>query len=61
MLARPFFKFQKGHHQEEHKTIFSVVRIYDMALSDQIFRLWKMTYRNFINSGIQQSAVAFVP
>jgi hypothetical protein len=37
-----------------------------MALSDQsdfpsIFRLRKMTYRNFINSGIQQSAVALAP
>jgi hypothetical protein len=34
-----------------------------MALSDQsdfpsIFRLRKMTYQNFINSGIRQSAVA---
>jgi hypothetical protein len=37
-----------------------------MALSNQIdfpafFHLWKMTYRNLINSGIQQSAVAFAP
>jgi hypothetical protein len=37
-----------------------------MALSDQsdflaIFRLRKMTYRNFINSGIWQSAVALAP
>jgi hypothetical protein len=36
-----------------------------MALSDQIdllafFPLRRMTYRNFINSGIQQSAVAFL-
>jgi hypothetical protein len=35
-----------------------------MALSNQIdfpafFRLRKMTYRNFINSKIQQSAIAF--
>jgi hypothetical protein len=36
----------------------------EIALSDQIvfpafFCLWKMTYHNFINSGICQSAVAF--
>jgi hypothetical protein len=37
-----------------------------MALSDQndfpaIFRLRKMTYRNFINSEIRQSAAALAP
>jgi hypothetical protein len=37
-----------------------------MALSDQIdfpafFSLRKLTYRNFINSGIRQSAIAFAP
>jgi hypothetical protein len=37
-----------------------------MALSDQsdflvIFRLRKMTYRNFINARIRQSAVALAP
>jgi hypothetical protein len=37
-----------------------------MALSDQsdfpaILRLRKMTYWNFINSGIRQSAVALAP
>jgi hypothetical protein len=52
--------------QEEQKTIFSGLTIYKMALVDQsdfptIFRLRKMTYRNFINSGIRQSAVALAP
>jgi hypothetical protein len=42
--------------QEEHKTIFSGLKIYEIALSDQIdfpafFRLRKMTHRNLINSG----------
>jgi hypothetical protein len=37
-----------------------------MALSDEIdftgfFRLREMTYRDLINSGIRQSAVAFAP
>jgi hypothetical protein len=56
--------FKGTPSQEEHKTIFSGLKIYEMALSDQIyfqtfFHLRKMTYRNFINSGIQQSAVTF--
>ncbi len=43
--------------QEEHKTSFSGLKICKMALSNQIdfpafFSLRKMTYRNFINSGI---------
>jgi hypothetical protein len=43
--------------------MFSGLTICMMALSDQIdflaiFRLRNMTYRNFINSGIRQSAVA---
>jgi hypothetical protein len=57
--ARPFFFliFKGTPSQEEHKTIFSGLMICKMALSDQsdflaIFRLRKMTYRNFINSGI---------
>jgi hypothetical protein len=42
---------------EENKTIFRGLKIHEMALSDQIdflafFRLRKMTYWNFINSGI---------
>jgi hypothetical protein len=50
--------------QEEHKTIISGLKINVMALFDQIdfsafLRLRKMTYRNFINSGILQSAAAF--
>jgi hypothetical protein len=37
-----------------------------MALSHQIdfptfFYFQKMTYRNFINSGVQQSAITFAP
>ncbi len=40
--------------------------IFEMALSDQsdfpaIFRLRKMAYRNFINSGKRQSVVALAP
>jgi hypothetical protein len=57
--ARLFFflNFKLTPLQEEHKTIFSGLTICKMALSDQsdftaIFRLRKMTYRNFINSGI---------
>ncbi len=66
--ARPFFLFNfKGTpSQEEQKTIFSGSTICKMALSNQsdfsaIFRLRKMTYRKFINSGIRQSAVALAP
>jgi hypothetical protein len=59
-------KFEGTPSQEEQKNIFSGLTIFKMALSDQsdftaIFRLRKMTYRNFINSGIRQSAVAFAP
>jgi hypothetical protein len=66
--ARSFFflNFKGTPSQEEHKTIFSGLTICKMALSDQsdfpaIFRLRKMTYRNFINSGMRQSAVALAP
>jgi hypothetical protein len=66
--ARPFFflNFKGTSSQEEHKTIFSGITICTMALSDQsdfpaIFRLRKMTYQNFINSGIPQYAVALAP
>jgi hypothetical protein len=49
--------FKGTPSQEEQKNIFSGLTICKMALSDQsdfpaIFRLRKMTYRNFINSGI---------
>ncbi len=49
-----FFNFKETPSQEEHKPIFSGLTICKMALSDQsdfqaIFRLRKMTYRNFIN------------
>jgi hypothetical protein len=52
-----FLNFKGTPSQEEQKTIFSNLTIWKMALSDQsdfpaIFRLRKMTYRNFINSGI---------
>ncbi len=57
--AGPFFflNFKGTPSQEEQKTIFSGLTICKMALSDQsnfpaIFRLRKMTYQNFINSGI---------
>jgi hypothetical protein len=66
--ARLFFflNFKETQSQEEQKTIFSGLPICKMALSDQIdfpaiFRLRKMTYWNFINSGIRQSAVALTP
>ncbi len=40
--------------------------IFEMALSSQIdftgfFRLREMTYRDFVNSGVRQSAIAFAP
>jgi hypothetical protein len=64
--ARPIFflNFKEIPSLEEHKTIFSGLKINQMALSNQsdipaFFRLHKMTYWNFINSGIQQSTVAF--
>jgi hypothetical protein len=58
--------FKGTPSKEEQKTIFSGLTVCKMALSDQsdflaIFRLRKMTYRNFINSGIRQSAVALAP
>jgi hypothetical protein len=58
--------FKGTPSQDEQKTIFSGLTICKMALSDPsdfpaIFRLRKMTYRNFINSRIQQSAVAIAP
>jgi hypothetical protein len=58
--------FKGTPSQEEQKTIFSGLTICKMALSDQsdfpgIFRLRKMTYRNFINYGIRQSDVALAP
>ncbi len=66
--ALPFFflNFKGTPSQEEHKTIFSGLRICKMTLSDQsdvpaIFCRRKMTYRNFINSGRSQSAVALAP
>jgi hypothetical protein len=48
--------FKGTPSQGEQKTIFSSLTICKMALSDQsdfpaIFRLRKMTYRNFINTG----------
>jgi hypothetical protein len=67
--ARPFFflNFKGTPSQEEQKTIFfSGLMICKMALSNQIdfpafFILRKMTYRNFISTGIRQSAIAFAP
>jgi hypothetical protein len=61
-----FLNFKGTPSQEEHKTIFSSFKINEMALSDQIdfpafFHLHKMTYWNFINSGIRQSANTFAP
>ncbi len=55
------FEFKVTPSQEEHKTIFRGSKINEMALSDQIdfpsfLRLRKITYRNFINSGMQESA-----
>jgi hypothetical protein len=51
-----FLNFKGTPSQEEHKTIFSGLKINKMALSDQndfsaFFRLRKMTYWNFINFG----------
>jgi hypothetical protein len=64
----PFFflNFKETPSQEEHKTIFSSLKIYAMVLSDQIdfpafFCLRKMTYQIFINSRIQKFTVAFAP
>ncbi len=52
-----FLNFKGTPSQEEHKTIFSILKTNEMTLSDQrdfpaFFHLQKMTYRNFINSGI---------
>jgi hypothetical protein len=52
-----FFNFKATPSQEEHKSIISNLKINEMALFDQsnfpaFFRLRKMTYQNFINSGI---------
>jgi hypothetical protein len=56
--------FKGTPSQEEHKTIFSSLKICKMGFSNQIdfpafFSLYKMTSRNFVNTWIQQSAVAF--
>jgi hypothetical protein len=52
-----FFNFKGTPSQEGHQTIFSSLKINEMALSDQtdfptFFLLRKMTYPNLINSGI---------
>jgi hypothetical protein len=63
--ARFSFHFLKGHHHKrENETIFIGLKIYEMTLPDQIVflafsRLRKMTYQNFISSGIGKSAVTF--
>jgi hypothetical protein len=59
-----FLKLKGPPSQEEHKTMFSSLKINEMALSNQVdflefFHLCKMTYQNFINSGIWQFATAF--
>jgi hypothetical protein len=51
------------HHKRSIQTIFSGLKINMMSLSDQIdfpafLHLGKMTYQNFINFGIRQSAAA---
>jgi hypothetical protein len=61
-----FFLNFKGTPQKDQKIIFSGITICKMALFDQsdflaIFHLLKMTYRNFINAGIQQSVVTLAP
>jgi hypothetical protein len=58
--------FKGTPSQEEHKTIFSSLKIYGVVLSDQIdfaafFCLRKMTYQNIINSRIRKFTVAFAP
>jgi hypothetical protein len=58
--------FKGRPSQKKQKTVFSGLQICKMALSNQIdfpafFSLSKMTYHNFINSGIRQSAIAFAP
>ncbi len=66
--ARQFFflNFKGTPSQEERKIIFNGLMVCKMALSNKIdfqafSSLPKMTYRNFINSGIRQSAIAFAP
>jgi hypothetical protein len=66
MEAHPFFflNFKGTPSQEENH--FQRLMICMMALSNQIdfpafFSLPKITYLNFINSRIQQSAIAFTP
>ncbi len=66
--AQPFFflNFKGTPSQQEKKTIFSGLKICKLALSNQInfpafFRLREMAYRNFISSGIRQSAITFAP
>jgi hypothetical protein len=61
-----FFNFKGTPSQEEHKTIFSGLKLCKMDFSYQIdspafFSLHKITYRNFIKSGIRQPAIAFTP
>jgi hypothetical protein len=61
-----FLNFKGTPSQEEHKTISSGLKICKMALSNPsyfpaFFSFRKMTNRNFINSGIRQSAIAFAP
>jgi hypothetical protein len=56
--------FKGTPSQEEHKTIFSGLKIFKIALSNKIdfigfFCLCEITYRDFINAGIRQSAIAF--
>jgi hypothetical protein len=58
--------FKGTPSEEEDKTIFSNLKINEMAFTDQsdfleFFCLQKMTYWNFINSGILKSAIAFAP
>jgi hypothetical protein len=53
-----FFNFKGISSQEDQKTIFSGLTICKVALSDlsdfpATFCLRKMTYQNFINSGIR--------
>jgi hypothetical protein len=55
--------FKETLSQEEHKIIFSDLKMNEQALSEQVdfpafFRLLEMTYQNFINSGTQQSSAA---
>ncbi len=56
------FKFKGTQSQKEHETIFSHLKSYKMALSDQIdflaiIGLRKMSSQNFVSYRIRQSAV----